>query len=109
MNIVISIQIHLKKKKIKMNHISIKKLGLAFGLTGALLYFGCVLVMSTVGHDKTVLFFNSLLHGIDVSSVIRMNISPVEELIGIVQTFILSWLIGACVAAIYNVSFKKSH
>jgi carbon starvation protein CstA len=92
-----------------MNHISIKKLGLAFGLTCALLYLGCVLVMSTVGHDRTVLFFNSLLHGIDVSSIMRMNISPVEELIGIVQTFILGWLIGACVAAIYNVSFKKSH
>jgi hypothetical protein len=92
-----------------MNKISIKKLGLAFGLTAALLYFGCALVMFTVGHDSTVKFFNGLLHGIDVSSIIRMNISLVEELIGIVQTFILAWLVGACVAAIYNVSFKKSN
>ena len=91
-----------------MNHINIKKLGLAFGLTGALLYFGCALVMFGLGHDATVKFFNTLLHGLDVSSIIRLNISPIEELIGIVQTFILCWLIGACIASIYNASFKNS-
>lgn len=91
-----------------MNHISIKKLGLAFGLTGVFLYFGCAIVMLVLGHDSTVKFFNALLHGIDVTSIIRMNISLVEDLIGIVQTFILGWLVGACVAAIYNASFKNS-
>jgi len=90
-----------------MNYINIRKFGLAFGLTGALLYFGCAMVMLTLGHDSTVKFFNTLLHGLDVSSIIRMDISLVEELLGLVQTFILSWLIGACIAAIYNVSFNK--
>ena len=90
-----------------MNHISIKKLGLAFGLTASLLYFGCAVVMLLLGHEKTVMFFNTLLHGLDVSSIIRMDVSPVEELLGLVQAFILSWLIGACVAAIYNVSFNS--
>jgi len=89
-----------------MNHISIRKFGLAFGITGALLYFGCALVMLILGHDSTVKFFNTLLHGLDVSSIIRMDISPVEELLGLVQTFILSWLIGACIAAIYNAANK---
>ena len=92
-----------------MNHISIKKLGLAFGTTGALLYFGCALVMFTMGHDNTARFFNTLLHGLDVSSIIRVDVSPLEELTGIVQTFILCWLVGACVAAIYNTSFKTSN
>ena len=92
-----------------MNHINIKKFGLAFGVTGALLYFGCALVMFVLGHDSTVKFFSTLLHGLDVSSIIRMDISPVEELFGLVQTFILSWLIGACIAAIYNVSSNKNH
>ena len=91
-----------------MNHINIKNLGLAFGLTGSLLYFGCALVMLLLGHDTTVIFFNTILHGLDVSSIIRMKISNIEVLIGLVQTFIIGWLIGACIAAIYNVSFKKS-
>ncbi|MEO7088656.1 MAG: DUF5676 family membrane protein [Bacteroidia bacterium] len=92
-----------------MNHISIKKLGLAFGLTGALFYFGCAIVMLILGHDSTIIFFNSLLHGFDVSSIIRMNISLGEDLIGIVETFILCWLIGVCVAIMYNISFKNSN
>lgn len=94
-------------KKITMNHINIRKFGLAFGITGALLYFGCALTMLILGHDSTVKFFNTLLHGLDVSPIIRMNISSGEVLIGLIQTFILGWLIGACIAGIYNISFNK--
>lgn len=90
-----------------MNHISIRKLGLAFGITGALLYFGCALVMLILGHDSTIRFFNTLLHGLDVSSIIRTDISFVEVLLGLLQTFILSWLIGACIAGIYNATMKS--
>lgn len=90
-----------------MNHISIRKLGLAFGTTGALLYFGCAVTMLVLGRDSTVSFFNTLLHGIDISSIIRMKISLVETVLGLVQTFILSWLIGACIAGIYNATFKS--
>lgn len=88
-----------------MNHI--KKFGFAFGITGALLYFGCALLMLLLGHDSTVKFFNTLLHGLDVSSIIRMNVPFVEVLLGLIQTFIFSWLVGACIAGIYNVSLNK--
>ena len=94
-------------KQLTMNHISIRKFGLAFGITGALLYFGCALVMLILGHDSTVKFFNTLLHGLDVFTIIRMNISPVEALFGIVQTFILGWLIGSCISGIYNITLKS--
>lgn len=90
-----------------MNRINVKKLGFAFGATGALLYLGCILVMATVGREGTIKFFNSLLHGLDVSSVIRMEIPFWEALIGIVETFILAWLIGACIAAIYNATLTQ--
>ncbi|ARS37995.1 DUF5676 family membrane protein [Pontibacter actiniarum] len=90
-----------------MNRINVKKLGFAFGATGALLYIGCVLVMATVGREGTIKFFNSLLHGLDVSAVIRMEIPFWEALIGIVETFILAWLVGACIAAIYNATTER--
>lgn len=92
-----------------MRTINVKKLGLAFGLTGALLYLGCIIVMTTVGHDGTIKFINSLLHGLDVSSIIRLNIPIWEAGAGIVETFIIGWLAGACVAAIYNAGFKSSN
>ncbi len=90
-----------------MQKLNVKKLGLAIGLTGVLLYFGCMILMTTVGHDGTVKFFNSLLHGLDVSTVIRMEIPLWEAGIGIVQIFILGWLTGACIAAIYNATIKQ--
>lgn len=82
--------------------INVKKFGLATGTTGALLYLGCALVMATVGHDGTIKFFNSLLHGLDVSTIVRMHVPLWEAGIGIVETFILGWLIGACIAGFYN-------
>lgn len=87
--------------------LNIKKLGFATGLTGALLYLGCMLVMITVGHEGIVKFFNSLLHGLDVSAIIRMNVPLWEAGLGIVQTFVLGWLVGACIASLYNWQIKK--
>lgn len=87
--------------------INIKKFGLAVGLTGALLYMGCMMVMLTVGRAGTIQFFNSLLHGLDVSAILRMDVPLWEAGIGLVETFILGWLIGACIAGFYNISIKK--
>lgn len=91
-----------------MNRINIKKLGFSVGLTGAILYVGCMIIMLTTGQEGTIKFFNSLLHGLDVSSVIRMNVPLLEALIGIVQTFIIGWLIGASIAVFYNAQLKPS-
>ncbi len=85
-----------------MSHINVKKLGLAFGITGAILYIGCVLVMSTVNKQTAIFFFNSLLHGVDVTSILRVKMSWWEMILGIIEIFILSWLTGASIAAFYN-------
>lgn len=90
-----------------MNKINIKRFGLAFGLTGTVLYLGCVILMATVGHQGSVKFFNSLLHGLETTAIIRMKVPLWEALIGTVETFILAWLIGACIACFYNITAKK--
>ncbi len=90
--------------------VNVKKFGFATGLTGALLYLGCALVMATVGHHGTVKFFNSLLHGLDVSTIVRMDVPLWEASVGIVETFVLGWLVGACIAGFYNaLLFKKKY
>jgi len=90
-----------------MDSINVKKLGFSFGLTFAFLYLGCVIVMSAVNREAAVFFFNSLMHGIDVDSILRTRMPLYEMVIGIVEIFILGWLIGASIASIYNLSFKK--
>ena len=90
-----------------MNPIDVKRFGLAVGTTLALLYLGCAFVMATVGKAASILFFNSLLHGLDVTSIIRMDMPLLEVLMGAVETFVLGWLTASAVAAIYNVSLPK--
>lgn len=90
-----------------MNRIVVKKFGFAFGLTSALLYLGCMIVMWTAGREGTIDFFNSLLHGLDTTGIIRMDVPLWEALLGIVQTFIIGWLTGALIAAFYNAQLKR--
>jgi len=92
-----------------MGAINIKRFGFAFGATCALLYLGCVFVMATVGKEATIRFFNSLLHGLDVTSIIRTNMPVGEMAIGIIETFILGWLIGATIASIYNFTCRAKN
>ncbi len=90
-----------------MNSINIRKFGLAVGATGALLYLGCILLMATVGRNGAIQFFNSLLHGLDVAPILRMDVPFYEVCIGLVETFALGWLVGACIAGIYNFSMSQ--
>ena len=95
-------------KKLEMMKLNVKKLGFATGLTAAFLYLGCIVVMFTVGQEGSVKFFNSLLHGLDVSTIVRMDMPIWEAGLGFVKTFVLGWLIGACIASLYNWQIKKN-
>ena len=90
-----------------MENLSIKRFGMAVGTTVAILYLGCILLMLTVGKTGTVWFFNSLLHGLDTTTIIRMDVPFWQALLGIVQTFILGLLIGAVIAFIYNLDSRN--
>ena len=90
-----------------MKRIHIRSLGFAAGITAALLYLGCALVMNFTITETTRTFFNSIFHGIDIGNMLRMNISFKETVLGLVQTFIIAWLNGATIAAIYNILIAK--
>ncbi|VAX35869.1 hypothetical protein MNBD_UNCLBAC01-1056 [hydrothermal vent metagenome] len=85
-----------------MGVINVKKFGFAVGFTGAILYLGCVFVMAFAGKEASIFLFNSLMHGIDVSSIIKMNVPIGNMILGIFQTFILGTLVGSTIASIYN-------
>lgn len=72
----------------------------------ALLYLGCVILMALAGREATIAFFNNILHGLDTAPIIRMEIPWWEMVMGIIETFILGWLIGALIASIYNFAWK---
>ena len=87
--------------------INVKKFGLAVGLTFAFLHVLCVSVVLFTSRETTIAFFNSLLHGLDVTAVLRTDMSALEMTYGFVQIFVLGWLIGASIASIYNFHFIR--
>lgn len=91
-----------------METMNVKRAGLAFGFTGALLYVGCALLMMIAGSAGTVTLFNSLLHGLDVSGIVRMEVPLGESLMGLFCTFLLGWLVGSSIAWIYNIGSAKA-
>lgn len=87
--------------------LSPRRLGFAFASISALLYLGCAFVMLTVPQEAAIRFFNSVMHGVDVTPIVRWDMPWWEMSIGVLEVFILGWLIGATVAALYNIGIPK--
>jgi len=87
-------------------HLNPKYLGFAFGATGVVFYLGCMLTMATVSHDQAVVFFNSLLHGLDVGPILKASVPISQVAMGLVTTFILCWFAGVLIAGIYNLGAR---
>ena len=91
-----------------LHALGVKRLGFAFGATATLLYLGCVFVMLTVPRPAVVAFFNSLLHGWDVEPLMRWDLPWWEAAMGLVEVFLLGWLVGAVFAAFYNLAGRAA-
>ena len=65
-----------------MGAINAKKFGLAVGLTFAILHLGCVMVILFAPRETTIAFFNTLLHCLDVTSILRTDMSAKEMAYG---------------------------
>jgi hypothetical protein len=83
-----------------------KALSLALGLTATVFYIGCVITLAATSHDKAIIFFNSLLHGLDVTSILKTSMPVSQMIFGVITTFILGWFAGAMTAVFYNLSVR---
>ena len=90
-----------------MHILSVKCFGFALGATGAVLYLGCVFLMLTVPQEAVIRFFNSLLHGWDVTHMMRWDMPWWEAILGVLETFILGWLVRAVFAVLYNIGISQ--
>jgi hypothetical protein len=85
-----------------MEKLNQKKFALASGLTSVVIYLGCFLTMSMLGKDALVKLSNLLFHGMDFSTVIRMNIPIGETLLGVLISFVFWGIMGYVLAVVYN-------
>ena len=91
-----------------MQSLDIKRFGFAVAVASGVSYLGCVLVMLTVPHETAIKLFNSLMHGVDVTTIMRWDMPWWETILGVIEIFVLSWLIGAQIACSYNVFGNQS-
>ena len=68
---------------------------------------GCVYLMAVLGNEGSILFFNSLMHGIDIRPILKMDMPLSEMAMGFIGIFIMGWLVGATMAGIYNLSILR--
>ena len=85
-----------------MGAINVKKMGFAVGAALVIFRLGCILVFSLLSREQAISYFNTLLHGVDLSPILKMETSTLNVIYGVVQIFILGWLGGATIASIYN-------
>jgi hypothetical protein len=89
-----------------MNLLDSKRLGFALGTGFAAVYLGSIFIIHTVPREEAIWFFNGVLHGVDVTSVLRWEMPASEMVVGIFEVFILGWLFGAAIAILYNLGAK---
>lgn len=85
-----------------MTQINAKKFSLASGITGAIIYISCFLLMSILGKSTLIKLANTLFHGMDFSNILRMDIPIIETVIGIILSFIFWGITGYILGFVYN-------
>ena len=58
--------------------------------------------MTVLDQDGTSWFFNSILHGFDVTSILRMDVPLADALVGGVLTGLMAGFSGWLIAVLYN-------
>lgn len=86
-----------------MDKLSVLSVGIALGVTSALMSMFCALAVA-IWPEAALDFFGAIMHGLDLSAVrSTAPISPVRVLYGVLGLGIAGLLAGVVYASIYNV------
>ena len=92
-----------------MQKLSPIRFGIAIGTAGVVFYFGCMIFMAAAPNEIVVWFFNSLLHGADISSIVRDSVPWMQSLVGLLSTFVGGLISGSISARIYHVGISSGN
>ena len=91
-----------------MQKLSPVRFGVAVGASGALFYVACMIFMATAPMETVTWISNSLLHGVDIKSIMRESVPLSQSIVGILSTFVGGLIFGSLTARIYNFGMGKS-
>ena len=73
-----------------IERLSVTRLGFAFAMVFAVLYGASTLIVMAGPRETVVAFFNSILHGIDVTGIMRWEMPWWEMVVGVLEVFIIA-------------------
>ncbi len=85
-----------------MEHLNTKSMALSFGFVAALIYAVCWLFIAIFSLETIIKVSNSLMHGIDLSSIAAKDTGFAESLLGFVIVVLGSMAVGYIFAVSYN-------
>ncbi|GEM_PF-1793774 len=84
-------------KKLKPNIV-----GLSLGITSAVLYILCLMLVWITPVSMMTPFVNNLFHSMDFTGMMAKSITISGSIIGIAAWFFISWAAGFIFALVYN-------
>lgn len=85
-----------------MNKLNPNVVALSLGFTAVIVYSVCLILVALLPLETIVTFTNYLVHGIDFSNIAVKNITTIGAVIGLIEAFIMAWIIGYIFASVYN-------
>lgn len=79
-----------------------KVVALSLGITTSIVYIICLALVAILPLQTIVAYTNYMVHGLDVSSIAAKNITFLGAIIGLVEAFLTSAIIGYVFAMVYN-------
>lgn len=79
-----------------------KVVALSLGVTASIVYIICLALVAILPLQTIVTYTNYMVHGLDVSSIAAKNITFFGAIIGFIEVFLTSAIIGYIFATVYN-------
>lgn len=79
-----------------------KVVALSLGITTSIVYIICLALVAILPLQTIVAYTNYMVHGLDVSSIAAKNITFFGAIIGLVEAFLTSAIIGYIFAMVYS-------
>lgn len=90
-----------------MEKLNTNVVALSLGITTSIVYIVCLFFIAIFPLQAIITISNSLVHGIDISSIATKRITFVGSVIGLIASFLTAAVTGYIFAFVYNWIVEK--
>ena len=80
---------------------NVKVVANSVAATAAVFYAACIMLL-WIAPNAAIVFFNALMHGVDVTGLIKADLGIAQALTSIITGTLTAWVTGWLFATVYN-------